>query len=112
MDGKDGRRSRAVTVKIPTFGASSTPSGPTGVVYNDTYSTTKEFKIPGPNGKSVPAEYIFDTLQGTIGGYNPGPKGKKRLAQLVVTDNDPATTEYTGLAAGTLYGLRKLHLRR
>jgi uncharacterized protein (TIGR03118 family) len=102
MDGKTAVKSR-VTVKIPTFG-SSTPSGPTGVVYNSTYNTTttNEFMIPGPHGKSVTAEYIFDTLQGTIGGYNPGPNGKNSKAQLVVTTNNPSTTEYTGLAAGTL----------
>ena len=52
-----------LTVTIPTV-ASSTPTGPTGVVYNP----TNEFSIPGPGGASVPATYIFDTLQGTIEG--------------------------------------------
>jgi uncharacterized protein (TIGR03118 family) len=88
----------SVTVMIPTVG-SSIPSGPTGVVYN----ITNKFKIPRPNGKTVPAEYIFDTLQGTIGGWNPGPGGKNSLAEIMVT-NSPSTTEYTSLAAGPFRG--------
>ena len=56
-----------LTVTIPTVG-SSTPTGPTGVVYNSTCNADYEFLIPGPNGTSVPATYIFDTLQGTIEG--------------------------------------------
>ncbi len=93
-----------VTVTIP--GGGSMFTGPTGVVYNSTYNskTNKLFKIPGPNGKSVPAEYIFDTLQGTVGGYNPGHNGNNSLAQIMVKDNNPSTTEYTGLAAGTFNG--------
>ena len=42
---------------------SSTPTGPTGVVQDP----TNEFLDPRPGG-SVPATYIFDTLQGTIAG--------------------------------------------
>jgi len=79
-----------LTVTIPTHG-SSTPTGPTGVVQDPTGS----FSFNG----GVPFTYIFDTLQGTIAGY-PGPPAKNSLAQLVVTDNDPSTTEYTDLAAG------------
>jgi uncharacterized protein (TIGR03118 family) len=88
----------SLTVTIPTVG-SSRPTGPTGVVYN----TTKEFSIPGPRGNRVPAEYIFDTLQGTIGGYNPGPHGGNSSAEIMVANN-PSTTAYTGLATGTFRG--------
>ena len=80
-----------LTVMIPTHG-SSTPSGPTGVVQDPTMS----FSFNG----GAPFTYIFDTLQGTIAGY-PGPPATNSLAQLVVTDNDPSTTEYTDLAAGS-----------
>jgi uncharacterized protein (TIGR03118 family) len=88
---KDGTRIKTsvLTVKIPTVG-SSTPSGPTGVVQDP----TKSFSFKG----GVPFTYIFDTLQGTIAGY-PGPNGNSS-AQIVVKDNNPSTTEYTGLAAG------------
>ncbi len=89
MDGTTISKS-VLTVKIPTVG-SSTPTGPTGVVQDPTNS----FSLKG----GVPFTYIFDTLQGTIAGY-PGPNGNNS-AQLVVKDNDPATTEYTDLAAGS-----------
>jgi uncharacterized protein (TIGR03118 family) len=88
----------SLTVTIPTVG-SRLPTGPTGVVYN----ITNKFSIPGPHGKRVPAEYIFDTLQGTIDGYNPGPGGNNSSAEIMVTNN-PSTTMYTGLAAGTFRG--------
>ena len=61
-------------VTIPTVG-SSEPSGPTGVVQN---THPEEFLIPGPDGTHVPATYIFDTLQGTIGGYSVDANGDHR----------------------------------
>ncbi len=89
-----------LTVKIPTAGAgSSTPTGPTGVVY-DPHNV---FMIKGRHGQKVPATYIFATLQGTIEGYNPDSKAGKYSAEVVVT-NDPSSTEYTGLSAGTVNG--------
>ena len=89
-----------LTVKIPTAGAgSSTPTGPTGVVY-DPHNV---FMIKGRHGQNVPATYIFATLQGTIEGYNPDSKAGKYSAEVVVT-NDPSSTEYTGLSAGTVNG--------
>jgi uncharacterized protein (TIGR03118 family) len=83
-------------VTIPTVG-SSTPTGPTGVVMN---AHPPNFKIPAPGRKSVPATYIFDTLQGTIEGWNPHSKGGKSSAEVVV--NNSSTAEYTGLAAGAV----------
>ncbi len=87
-----------LTVKIPTVG-SSTPTGPTGVVY-DPHNV---FMIKGRHGQKVPATYIFGTLQGTIEGYSSDSKAGKYSAEIVVTNN-PSTTEYTGLAEGTVDG--------
>jgi uncharacterized protein (TIGR03118 family) len=101
-------------VKIPPSIGSSTPSGPTGVLYNAGLSK-KEFKIPGPIGRpvrsrnlrppdtSVPAEFIFDTLQGTIEGYSPDSRVGPKSAEVVVTNN-PSKTAYTGLAGGSVFG--------
>jgi hypothetical protein len=55
-----------LAVTIPTVGCSE-PSGPTGVANN---TNPTDFLIPGPDGSPVAASYIFDTLQGTIGGYS------------------------------------------
>jgi uncharacterized protein (TIGR03118 family) len=88
----------SLTVTIPTFPQSiSTQTGPTGVVYDP----LKKFSMPGPGGASVPAIYIFDTLQGTIEGYNPVPHKNNSSAEILVIPT-PYTTVYTGLAAGTV----------
>jgi uncharacterized protein (TIGR03118 family) len=87
-----------LTVTIPAFNQTvSTQTGPTGVVRN---SKNNEFLISGPGG-SVPARYIFDTLQGTIAGWNKNSFAGKSSAELLVI-NPPFTTVYTGLAAGTV----------
>ena len=80
-------------VMIPTVG-SSEPSGPTGVVQN---TDSQGFFIPGPDGV-VSAAYIFDTLQGTIGGLTVNNTGDINSAQIV--PNNISGAEYTGLAAG------------
>src|SRR5580765_2754751 len=56
------------TISVPS--AASQPFGPAGqpagVVYND----TSDFVI-SKNGKSAPARLIFDSIDGTISGWNP-----------------------------------------
>jgi uncharacterized protein (TIGR03118 family) len=91
----------ALTVTIPTIG-SSTPTGPTGQVFN----STKQFTLPTATG-SVASSFIFDTLQGTIAGWNPGSTGGMSSAVIVV--NNSSTAEYTGLAAGTSGGVNYLY---
>src|SRR5438270_9744699 len=50
------------------FGMPGSPGHPTGVAYNP----TSDFVITNPaNGKSAPARLIFDTIDGTISGWNP-----------------------------------------
>jgi uncharacterized protein (TIGR03118 family) len=90
-----------LTVTVPTVGSSS-ESGPTGQVFN----STTDFSIPGPKG-SVPAVFIFDTLQGTIEGWNPGSTGGFSSAVIIV--NNSSTAVYTGLAAGSSGGQNFLY---
>jgi uncharacterized protein (TIGR03118 family) len=91
----------SLVVTIPTVG-SGAPIGPTGQVFN----TTTDFPVPGPSG-SVPAVFIFDTLQGTIEGWNPGSSGGTSSAVIVV--NNSPTAVYTGLAAGSSGGQNYLY---
>ncbi len=91
----------SLVVTIPTVG-SSTPIGPTGQVFN----STTDFTIPGPKG-SVASSFIFDTLQGTIEGWNPNSSGGMTSAVIVV--NNSSTAEYTGLAAGSNGGVNYLY---
>jgi uncharacterized protein (TIGR03118 family) len=56
-----------VVTIAPAPGHPMGPVGsPTGIVYNP----TSDFVIT-KNGKSAPAEFIFDTIDGTISGWNP-----------------------------------------
>jgi uncharacterized protein (TIGR03118 family) len=91
----------SLTVTIPTVGTSS-PTGPTGQVFN----STTDFAIPGPN-RTVPAAFIFDTLQGTIEGWDPNSSGGTSSAEIVV--NNSSTAVYTGLADGSSGGQNYLY---
>jgi uncharacterized protein (TIGR03118 family) len=51
--------------------------------------------------------FIFDTLQGTIEGWNPKTSGGTSSAVIVV--NHSSTAEYTGLAAGSSGGVNYLY---
>jgi uncharacterized protein (TIGR03118 family) len=66
------------------------PGGhPTGVVYNP----TNRFRI-SEHGKSAPARLIFDSLDGTISGWNPEVDPTHAI---VMADNGAAGDAYTGL---------------
>ncbi len=89
---------RTITVpssSVPTlFGAPGSPGHPTGVVYNP----TSDFVISA-NGKSAPALLIFDTIDGTISGWNPGVDPTHAIViRDTWKDGDPAV--YTGLDIG------------
>jgi uncharacterized protein (TIGR03118 family) len=82
-----------VTIPPAAIDPPGTPGSPTGVVYNP----TSGFVI-SENGKSAPAEFIFDTLDGLICGWNPRVDPTHAI---VVIDNSaeaPFTASYTGLA--------------
>jgi uncharacterized protein (TIGR03118 family) len=88
------------TITVPSssvqtlFGAPGSPGHPTGVVYNP----TSDFVI-SENGKSAPARLIFDTIDGTISGWNPDVDPTHAI---VIRDTwaagNPAV--YTGLEIG------------
>ena len=85
-----------LTVTIPTVG---TPSGPTGQVFN-TDTTPTDFTIPGPSG-AVRSDFLFDTLDGTIAGWNPGSNGGSGAA---LTAQTVTGATFTGLAQATASG--------
>jgi len=91
------RQGRTVSppVTIPTAPGDppGTPGSPTGVVYNP----TRDFVI-SEDGRSAPAEFLFDTLDGLICGWNPRVDPTHAI---VVIDNSaeaPFPASYTGLA--------------
>jgi uncharacterized protein (TIGR03118 family) len=86
LDGKGNIFSGPPFVTIPTSGA--VPSGPTGIVIN----ATSEFLVGGR-----PADFIFDSLDGTITAWNGGSKA-------VIEVNNAITARYTGLAMATIGG--------
>ncbi len=66
------------------------PGGhPTGVVYNP----TNNFVISA-HGRSAPARLIFDSIDGTISGWNPAVDPTHAI---VMVDNGAAADAYTGL---------------
>jgi uncharacterized protein (TIGR03118 family) len=76
----------ALVVTIP--GSTTGPSGPTGQVFN----SSSGFLLT--NGNGVKASFIFDSLNGTITGWNGG-------TTAVVEATGPTGAVYTGLAQGT-----------
>lgn len=88
-------------VTVPTGGLGP-PTGPTGLVFN---STASSFMIPAPSG-TVKAAFLFDTLQGTIEGWNPGSTGGAADAVTVVTM--PGAV-FTGLTLDSVSGSNYLY---
>ena len=91
----------ALTVSIQTA-SSVPPRGPTGTVFN---STSADFQIPAPSG-TVKATFLFDTLDSTIQGWNPGSNGGMGSAETVTTV--PGAV-FTGLALDTSGGANYLY---
>ena len=87
-------KAQPTVIDIPAApGLADQPLGPTGVVYNP----TSDFRI-SENGKSAPATFIFDTLDGLICGWNPS---VDPLNAIVILDNSaelPFAASYTALA--------------
>ncbi len=83
----------ALTVAIPPSGP---PSGPTGQVFN---TDTAGFNLPTSGGGTVSSLFIFDTLGGTIAGWNPGSTGGSGLALTTATVTGAV---FTGLAQASV----------
>ena len=78
-----GKGVKVGAITIPPASGNG-PGSPTGQVYNN----TTDFLIGG-----TPAFFIFDTLDGTISGWNGG-------SSAVIAAKAPAGTSYVGLAIG------------
>ena len=88
-----------LVVTIPRPASDPLPPGqPTGMVANSTaFSNTPGFKI-SQGGKSGPAFFIFDTLDGTISGWNPTVNATNAV---IAVDNSGVGAAYTGLTIAT-----------
>ncbi|MGA8490584.1 MAG: TIGR03118 family protein, partial [Terriglobales bacterium] len=81
-------------ITIPS--ASKRHGTPTGVVYN----RTTDFQV-SQGGDSGPAMFIFDTVDGTISGWNPDVNSDTAI---VVVNNSSHGGSYAGLAIGVYKG--------
>jgi uncharacterized protein (TIGR03118 family) len=79
------------TITVPA--SSAQPFGPVGEPTGVVYNPTSDFVISA-NGKSAPARLIFDTLDGTISGWNPAVDPTHAI---VMVDNGAAGDLYTAL---------------
>ncbi len=79
-----------LVVTIPPSKAGGAAGTPTGTVYNG----TSGFAV----ASGQPAAFLFDTLDGTISGWN---ATVNKGAALVMVDNSGSGAVYTGLAMGT-----------
>jgi uncharacterized protein (TIGR03118 family) len=92
---------QGLVVNIQTAGGP--PNGPTGQVFN---STSGDFNIPAPGGKTVKSVFLFDTLDGTIQGWNPGSNGGLGASEIV---GSAVGAVFTGLALDTAGGSNYLY---
>ncbi|HTL17084.1 MAG TPA: TIGR03118 family protein [Patescibacteria group bacterium] len=85
-----------MTITIPA--APGQPLGPVGTPTGIAYNSTSEFVI-SKNGKSAPALFLFDTLDGLICGWNPEVDPENAII-LVDNSTELVPASYTGLALG------------
>ena len=86
-----------LVINVPP--APGQPFGPTGTPTGMITNATSNFMI-SKNGKSAPALFLFDTLDGTISGWNPEVDPDNAI---IVVDNStetPFPASYTALAFG------------
>lgn len=91
---------QGLIVSIP--GGLGPPDEPTGQVFN---STSSDFMIPAPTG-TVKAIFLFDTLQGTLEGWNPGSNGGTGNAEPLVSV--PGAV-FTGMTLDSTGGMNYLY---
>jgi uncharacterized protein (TIGR03118 family) len=82
-----------VTIPPAAIDPPGTLGSPTGVVYNP----TSDFVI-SEHGKSAPARFIFDTLDGVICGWNPEVDPIHAIIMVDNSTESPYPASYTGLA--------------
>ena len=82
------------SVTIPA--AASQPLGPVGRPTGVVYNPTSDFVI-SENGKSAPAEFLFDACDGTISGWNPAVDPDHAIIMVDNSTESPFAADYTGL---------------
>lgn len=82
-----------VAIHPPAAGG---PSLPTGVIDNE----QNAFPV-SENGVTGDAQFVFDTIRGTIAGWSPNVDG---VNAITVVDNSASGAQYTGLAVAGLAG--------
>jgi len=85
----------ALVVTIPPSGSGTSPTKPTGIIFN----STTNFAV----ASNAVAHFIFDTEGGTIAGWNSG------TSAVVKVDNSAAGAVYKGLAIGNSGGSNYLY---
>jgi uncharacterized protein (TIGR03118 family) len=94
-------QSRVVAIP-PLVVPPTTPTGPTGQVFN---STASDFQITAPAG-TVKATFLFATLDGTIQGWNPNSNAGGFNSEQGAS---VAGAVFTGLALGSSVGANYLY---
>jgi uncharacterized protein (TIGR03118 family) len=90
-------RPRPIVITVPPApGQPVFPTGsPTGLVYNP----TSDFVISA-HGRSAPATFLFDTLDGLVCGWNPAVDPDHAIVLVDNSAEAPFPASYTGLAIG------------
>jgi uncharacterized protein (TIGR03118 family) len=92
---RSGGKLVPLTITAPP--APSQPFGPTGTPTGVVANSTSEFLI-SKNGKSRPALFLFDTLDGTISGWNPDLDPNHAVIAVDNSAKSPFPASYTALA--------------
>jgi uncharacterized protein (TIGR03118 family) len=82
-------------VTIPA--APGQPLGPTGSPTGAVYNPTSDFVISA-NGRSAPATFLFDTLDGLVCGWNPAVDPNNAIILVDNSAERPYPASYNGLA--------------
>jgi uncharacterized protein (TIGR03118 family) len=90
-------RSGQVLPQVVTIPAApSQPLGPVGRPTGVVYNPTSDFVI-SENGRSAPAEFLFDARDGTISGWNPAVDPDHAIIMVDNSTEAPSRADYTGL---------------
>lgn len=86
-----------LVINVPP--APSEPYGPAGTPTGMLANPTSDFVI-SKNGKSGPALFLFDTLDGTISGWNPEVAADEAVITVDNSTETPFPASYTAMALG------------
>jgi uncharacterized protein (TIGR03118 family) len=92
-----GGKPAPLVINVPP--APGQPLGPTGTPTGMVVNPTSGFVI-SKNGKSAPALFLFDALDGTISGWNPEVDPHNAVIAIDNSNEIPFPASYTALALG------------